>query len=553
MRWGGQGDGGLQPTTSVRKFARDFGRLKPPQHIMNSSRRDFIRTVLLASGAVMVGWDDVKALTATNTPTKVSSLNFERAHAYFRDRTIRPEFPKPAKKKYDVIVIGAGPAGLAAAWRLRKEGRDVLVLENEPQPGGVMRHPSFEWEGIPYPVGADHFYEFTGTALDFLHDLDLQPITTGTDALVLDRDNLAVDWWNPALAADSPLPAAEREIFRQFAETLRGMPIPQYPLRTAPSSMVHEYDSVRALPMVRDFKSPLLLDALNLYARSTFGAELDDINLYSFLNFYAREVGAGKGLKRLTFPGGMADLSRRAVDVIGHDAFRTNAAAVYVMNYDDGTVDVNFVDVESGEPHTVTARAAMVCLSKRIARAIIPDLPAARMADLRAVRYAPYINITLCCNAPLFKRRAFEYWLADKQGLYTDVVDVRLPSDIATGHFMRTSGKYVYLMSCPRPESERAKLTDAAWLTTYAQRALNAFAEQIPGAREKVEEIHVFAWGHSLVIPSVGSYQRLLTSVSSPFGRIFFGGADNDLAPSINNAVETAIDMAEQVLAVKKK
>ncbi len=33
------------------------------------------------------------------------------------------------KKKADVIVIGAGLTGLAAAWRLCREGRDVIVLE----------------------------------------------------------------------------------------------------------------------------------------------------------------------------------------------------------------------------------------------------------------------------------------------------------------------------------------------------------------------------------------------------------------------------------------
>ena len=51
--------------------------------------------------------------------------------------------------KHDVIIIGSGPAGLAAATELRRLGiRDVVVLEREQTAGGVPRHcghPGFGW------------------------------------------------------------------------------------------------------------------------------------------------------------------------------------------------------------------------------------------------------------------------------------------------------------------------------------------------------------------------------------------------------------------------
>lgn len=40
----------------------------------------------------------------------------------------------------EVIVIGAGPAGLSAAMRLSREGVRTLVLDREPEPGGIPRH-----------------------------------------------------------------------------------------------------------------------------------------------------------------------------------------------------------------------------------------------------------------------------------------------------------------------------------------------------------------------------------------------------------------------------
>lgn len=45
------------------------------------------------------------------------------------------------KQHYDVIIIGAGPAGIAAAHALKKAGiTDLLIIERESEPGGVPRH-----------------------------------------------------------------------------------------------------------------------------------------------------------------------------------------------------------------------------------------------------------------------------------------------------------------------------------------------------------------------------------------------------------------------------
>jgi len=53
--------------------------------------------------------------------------------------------PDPIPKTHDekVAIVGAGPAGLSAAYELAKRGYQVTVFERMPEPGGMMRY------GIP--------------------------------------------------------------------------------------------------------------------------------------------------------------------------------------------------------------------------------------------------------------------------------------------------------------------------------------------------------------------------------------------------------------------
>ena len=42
------------------------------------------------------------------------------------------------KENYDVIVTGSGIGGLSAAGLTAKTGKCVLVVDQRPEPGGVM-------------------------------------------------------------------------------------------------------------------------------------------------------------------------------------------------------------------------------------------------------------------------------------------------------------------------------------------------------------------------------------------------------------------------------
>src|SRR5271154_6927637 len=57
----------------------------------------------------------------------------------------------------EVFVIGAGPAGLTAAYCLAKEGRSVLVIERDPvYVGGISR--TVDYKGYLFDIGGHRFF-----------------------------------------------------------------------------------------------------------------------------------------------------------------------------------------------------------------------------------------------------------------------------------------------------------------------------------------------------------------------------------------------------------
>ncbi|MGH9030948.1 MAG: protoporphyrinogen/coproporphyrinogen oxidase [Acidimicrobiia bacterium] len=56
----------------------------------------------------------------------------------------------------DIAILGAGPAGLAAAYRLARAGRPVVVLERAPNPGGLAG--SFEVAGVRVDHGSHRLH-----------------------------------------------------------------------------------------------------------------------------------------------------------------------------------------------------------------------------------------------------------------------------------------------------------------------------------------------------------------------------------------------------------
>ena len=70
-----------------------------------------------------------------------------------------------ADSNSEIVVIGAGPAGLTAAHELSKLGRRSVILEQDDQVGGISR--TCEFEGYRFDIGGHRFF----TKVDYVRQI----------------------------------------------------------------------------------------------------------------------------------------------------------------------------------------------------------------------------------------------------------------------------------------------------------------------------------------------------------------------------------------------
>lgn len=147
-----------------------------------------------------------------------------------------------------VIVIGAGPAGLAATYTLRKAGAEVLCLEATGAAGGRAR--GFMRDGYVFDLGAQFSGDLCTTTFRLCRELGM-----GDD--IMSFDMVGAMWRNGRLY---PVPVSKslKDVWRHRGDLLRfrGLPWKAYPqmaraaLHMAARYRDFDFDSMDAGPVL---------------------------------------------------------------------------------------------------------------------------------------------------------------------------------------------------------------------------------------------------------------------------------------------------------------
>jgi len=115
------------------------------------TRRDFLGGTALAIAAGLTPADQIAAAPAQYPPALTGMRgqhpgSFEVAHAFAREGRRFGIDDAPSEETYDLVVVGGGISGLAAAWFYRRAvgaGARVLILDNHDDFGGHAKRNEF--------------------------------------------------------------------------------------------------------------------------------------------------------------------------------------------------------------------------------------------------------------------------------------------------------------------------------------------------------------------------------------------------------------------------
>ncbi|ORJ61861.1 flavin monoamine oxidase family protein [Mycobacterium simiae] len=219
----------------------------------------------------------------------------------------------------DVVVVGAGFAGLSAARALSRQGHDVVVFEGRDRVGG--RSFTGSVAGLPVDMGG----AFVGPTQDAVLALaaELSIPTTPTHH---DGKNV-IHWRGWTRSYQGTIPKLSLtgliDIGRlrwQFERIARSIPV------DAPwqARRARELDKLSFADWLRSVRATASSrDLMTIMTRVTWGCELDDVSMLHAVRY----VRAAGGLDRLLdvedgaqqdhFPGGTQQIAQAAADELG--------------------------------------------------------------------------------------------------------------------------------------------------------------------------------------------------------------------------------------------
>ncbi|MFO0661264.1 MAG: FAD-dependent oxidoreductase [Polyangiaceae bacterium] len=467
-----------------------------------------------------------------------------------------------------VVIVGAGPSGLSAAWRLRRLGEErVVVLDLEATEGGTS---SFGDDGVvPYPWGAHYVpaprKEHTAL-VTLLRELGA---ITGEDRsgnLVFAEDMLVRDpeervfhrgvWYDglylKAGASDDDLAQLARfqnEISRfvSFRDT-KGRRAFDIPMEHATDdSEITSLDRITMSQWLEQhgFTSSRLKWLVDYACRDDYGLHVESTSAWAGLFYFASRVsGPGDEAADLfAWPQGngrvVQHLSSSCPGVV-----RARRLVVDVATFDDHAEVIAF-DLEANRVEKYMAERVIYAAPKFLAPRVLRSFREQRPSWVDQMVYGPWMVANLHMSAHPTSRGVPIAW---------DNVLYDSPSlgyVVATHQTMVDEGPTVLTYYYPYAQDDAKKARETLLSTEHAAFVELILADMAPahkGFLPLVQRIDVWRWGHAMVQPRPGlvwggTRQRATQAV----GRIHMAHSDLSGLALLEEALHHGVRAAEEV------